>query len=173
MTRSSCAALLLGLSALVACTPAAPPTPPPPTKPDPATVRTALEGEMSKMIPAFAAKDGATFASFFTDDATWILPDATTYVGRPAIEKGAKVFIESFASASLGAVTIDKVIVASETEAVTFSHGSMTITMKGKKTAELHNNPFADYWVKGADGMWRIAYEVNAEGVTPAAAAKK
>jgi uncharacterized protein (TIGR02246 family) len=170
MTRSSCAALFLGLSSFVACTP---PAPPPPAKPDPAAVRTALEGEMSKMIPALAAKDGATFASFFTEDATWILPDASTFVGRPAIEKGAKAFIESFQSASLGAVTIDKLIVASDTEAVTFSHGSMTITMKGKKAAEVHNNPFADYWVKGADGMWRIAYEVNAEGLTPDATAKK
>ena len=128
---------------------------------------------MTKMIPAFAAKDGATFASFFTDDATWILPDASTYVGRAAIETGAKAFIESFESAALGAVTIDKLIVASDSEAVTFSHGSMTITMKGKKTAEVHNNPFADYWIKGADGMWRISYEVNAEGITAVPAAKK
>jgi len=171
MTRSSCAALILGLSALVAC--AAPAPPPPPAKPDPATVRAELEAIMSKMVPSLAAKDGATFASFFTDDATWILPDATTLVGRSAIEKGAKAFIESFESASLGAVTIDKLIVASETEAVTFSHGSMTITMKGKKTAEVHNNPFADYWVKGADGTWRISYEVNAEGIMPDATAKK
>lgn len=170
MTRSSYAALILGLSAFVACTP---PAPPPPAKPDPATVRAELEAVMSKMIPALAAKDGATFASFFTEDATWILPDATTLVGRAAIDQGAKAFIESFESASLGSVTIDKLIVASDTEAVTFSHGSMTITMKGKKTAEVHNNPFADYWVKGADGMWRIAYEVNAEGVMPDTTAKK
>lgn len=170
MTRSSCAALILGLSAFVACAPAAPP---PPAKPDPAAVRAELEGVMTKMIPALAAKDGATFASFFTENATWILPDATTFVGRAAIENGAKAFIESFESASLGPVTIDKLIVASDSEAVTFSHGSLTITMKGKKTAEVHNNPFADYWVKGADGMWRIEYEVNAEGVVPATSAKQ
>jgi uncharacterized protein (TIGR02246 family) len=170
MPRSRGSALVLGLSALAACTPSAPP---PPAKPDAAAVRAALEGVMSKMIPALAAKDGPTFASFFTEDATWILPDATTLVGRASIEAGAKAFIESFESASLGVVTIDKLIVASDSEAVTFAHGSMNITMKGKKTAEVHNNPFADYWVKGADGMWRIAYEVNAEGVTPAAAAKK
>jgi uncharacterized protein (TIGR02246 family) len=171
MTRSSFAGFILGLSMVFACT--APPPPPPPAKPDPAAVRAEIEQIMTKMIPALAAKDGPTFASFFTDDATWILPDATTYVGRPAIENGAKAFIESFASASLGAVTIDKLIVASETEAVTFSHGSLTITMKGKKTAELHNNPFADYWVKGADGNWRIAYEVNAEGIVADTTAKK
>jgi len=45
--------------------------------------------------------------------------------------------------------------------------------MKGKKAAELHNNPFADYWVKGADGAWRIVYEVNAEGIVRDTMAKK
>jgi uncharacterized protein (TIGR02246 family) len=170
MTRSSCAALILGLTAFVACTT---PAPPPPAKPDAAAVRAEIEAVMSKMIPAFSAKDGATFATFFTEDATWILPDATTLVGRAAIEKGAKEFLESFESASLGPATIDKLIVVSDSEAVTFSHGSMTITMKGKKTPELHNNPFADHWVKGADGAWRITYEVNAEGVVRDSTAKK
>jgi len=164
MTRSSCAALILGLSAFAACTPAAPP---PPAKPDAAAVRAEIEGVMSQMIPALSAKDGATFASFFTEDATWILPDATTLVGRAAIENGAKAFTASFESASLSPATIDKLVVASDSEAVTFSHGSLTVTMKGKKTPEVHNNPFADYWIKGADGKWRIAYEVNAEGVMP------
>jgi uncharacterized protein (TIGR02246 family) len=164
MTRSSCATLVLGLSAFVACTPAAPP---PPAKPDAAAVRAEIEGVMSQMIPALSAKDGATFASFFTEDATWILPDATTLVGRAAIENGAKAFTASFESASLSPATIDKLIVASDSEAVTFSHGSLTVTLKGKKTPEVHNNPFADHWIKGADGKWRIAYEVNAEGVMP------
>jgi uncharacterized protein (TIGR02246 family) len=169
MTRS-CAALILGVSAIVACAPAAPPAP---AKPDAAAVRAEIEGVMAKMIPALSAKDGATFATFFTEDATWILPDATTLVGRAAIENGAKAFLESFESATLDPAIIDKLIVASDSEAVTFSHGSLTVTMKGKKTAEKHNNPFADYWVKGADGTWRIAYEVNAEGVMPDTTAKK
>jgi len=162
MTRSTCAVLFLGLATFVACRPAAPP---PPAKPDAAAVRAEIEAVMSQMIPALSAKDGATFATFFTEDATWILPDATTLVGRAAIENGAKVFTASFESATLDPAVIDKLIVVSDSEAVTFSHGSLTITMKGKKTPEVHNNPFADYWVKGADGKWRIAYEVNAEGV--------
>ena len=45
--------------------------------------------------------------------------------------------------------------------------------MKGKKKMENHMNPFADYWKKGADGVWRIAYEVNADGVVPDAKAKE
>lgn len=170
MTRSSCTVFILGLSAFVACTPAAPP---PPAKPDAAAIRAEIEAVMAKMIPALSAKDGATFATFFTEDATWILPDATTLVGRSAIENGAKAFTASFDAATLDPATIDKLLVVSDSEAVTFSHGSLTITPKGKKTTEVHNNPFADYWVKGADGAWRIAYEVNAEGVVPDTTAKK
>jgi uncharacterized protein (TIGR02246 family) len=165
--------VVAGLALLAVIAACAPQAAPPPAQPDAAAIRKALDGEMVKMVPALAAKDGATFASYFTDDAVWILPDATTFHGRAEVEKGAKAFIESFESIALGAVTIDKLIVVNDTEVVTFSHGSMTITMKGKKTAETHNNPFADYWKKGADGMWRIAYEVNAEGVMPDPAAKK
>lgn len=64
-------------------------------------------------------------------------------------------------------MTLDRLIVVSDSEAVTFSTGTFSMTMKGKK-AENHTNPFADHWKKGADGVWRIAYEVNAEGVVPA-----
>ena len=170
MTRSLRAVFVLSLSVFVGCTPAAPP---PPAKPDAAAVRGEIEAVMAKMIPALSAKDGATFAGFFTEDATWILPDATTLVGRSAIENGAKEFTGSFDSATFSPATIDKLIVASDSEAVTFSHGSLTVMPKGKKTAEVHNNPFADYWIKGADGNWRIAYEVNAEGVVPGTTAKK
>ena len=43
------------------------------------------------------------------------------------------------------------------------------MTEKGKKP-ESFVNPFADLWKKGPDGVWRIAYEVNANGpATPAA----
>ena len=41
------------------------------------------------------------------------------------------------------------------------------VKTKGAKKAERHNNPFVDHWKKGADGTWRVAYELNAEGVVP------
>jgi hypothetical protein len=37
------------------------------------------------------------------------------------------------------------------------------MTEKGKKP-ESFVNPFADLWKKGPDSVWRIAYEVNANG---------
>ena len=163
MNRHSIAAL--SLLSVTAC--AKPPEP----APDEAAIRTAISAEMQKIMPAFAAKDVAAVTKFFTDDATWILPDATTFTGRANIEAGAKAFFGSFESATAVDMKLDRLIVVSDTEAVTFAHGTFSMTMKGKKP-ENHVNPFADQWKKGADGVWRIAYEVNAEGLVPAAPAK-
>lgn len=153
----------LTLIALAAC--AKPPAPPPP--PDAAAIKATLEKEEAKFLPMMQAKDAAGAAAMFTDDATWILPDASTFVGKAAIQAGAKGFFDSLDSYTGESTTIDKVIVVNDSEVVTFSHGIGMIKMKGKK-AERHNNPYADYWKKGADGTWRVAYEVNADGAMPA-----
>jgi uncharacterized protein (TIGR02246 family) len=128
---------------------------------------------MEKIQATLNSKDAAGFAAFFTEDATWILPNAATFKGRAAIEKGASDFIATFESVDFGAIAaIDKLVVISDTEALTFMVGSYTVTTKDKKTPTTLSNPFADYWQKGADGAWRIAYEVNAEGPIPEAPAQ-
>lgn len=166
MKSSTSAGLVFLLALITGCAPK------PPAPPDAAAIRTALDAQAAKFMPAMQTKDAAAVAALFTEDATWILPDATTFTGRTDIEKGAKGFFDSYVSLTPGTMTIDQLVVISDTEALTFSHGTYSITMKGKKP-ENHTNPFADYWKKGADGVWRVAYEVNAEGVVPDAAAQK
>src|SRR5262249_20682579 len=119
-----------------------------------------------------SAKDAAGTATLFTEDATWILPDASTYTGRANIEAGAKKFFETFESAVMDQMIIDKLIVISDSEALTFSHGTYAMTEPGKAPAK-HVNPFADYWKKGSDGIWRVAYEVNADGPASTTASTK
>jgi len=161
--RSSVVTRLAVLAALAtACAPK------PPAPPDAAAIRAAIEAQEAKILPAMQAKDIAALLPLFTDDATWILPDASTFKGRADLEKGGKAFVDSYESVTPGSMTIDQLVVISDTEALTFSRGTYSITMKGKKKAESHVNPFADYWKKGADGVWRIAYEVNADGAVPA-----
>jgi uncharacterized protein (TIGR02246 family) len=160
-----------GLALLAVIAACAPNTPAPPPPPDAAAIRTALTAELNKMMPMMQKKDAAAVAGMFTEDATWILPDASTFTGRAEIEKGAKAFFDSFESVTPGTTTIDKLVVISDTEALTFTRGTYSFVVKGKKP-ETHVNPYADYWKKGADGMWRVAYEVNADGPVPAAAAK-
>jgi uncharacterized protein (TIGR02246 family) len=150
---------------LAACAPKPVVSPPPPQPPDATAIRAALEKEEAKFSPLLQSKDAAGTAALFTDDATWILPDASTFTGKAAIQAGAKGFFDAIDSFTPESNVIDKLIVVSDSEAVTFSHGIGTMKMKGKgQKSERHNNPFADYWRKGTDGMWRIAYEVNADG---------
>jgi uncharacterized protein (TIGR02246 family) len=146
---------------------------PAPPRPDENAIRTALTAQLAKVPAAIIAKDTAAFATFFTQDATWILPDASTFTGLANIESGVKAFFASYDSVAMSPMVIDKIIVVSDSEAVTFAHGNYTMTVKGKKP-ESDVNPFADLWKKGADGVWRIAYEVNANGpAAPAAPPKR
>ena len=55
---------------------------------------------------------------------------------------------------------------------MTFAHANYTLTETGKAPAK-RVNPVADLWKKGADGVWRITYELNADGPAPNAAAAK
>jgi uncharacterized protein (TIGR02246 family) len=127
-------------------------------------IKAALQARINASLLSLENKDLKTISSLFVDNATWILPDASTFNGRAEIEVGAKAFFDSYEKYTTHAIIIDKLIVISDTEAQTYSHVVYDIVIKGKK--ETHNNPFADYWVKGSDGVWRVAYEINADGVT-------
>jgi uncharacterized protein (TIGR02246 family) len=151
------------LALLAACAkPAPPPAAPPP--PDATAIRSGIEKEMAKFGPVMTGRDPAALAAMFTPDAVWILPDGTTFTGTAAITAGAKGFFDTVESFGNPTATIDRLLVVSDSEVVTFAHGTMTLKMKGAKTEENHVNPFADYWKKAADGTWKIAYEINAEG---------
>jgi uncharacterized protein (TIGR02246 family) len=162
---------IVALALFSGCAQKAPEAPAAPPPPDAAVIRTELAATLEKIEATLNNKDAAGFAGFLTEEATWILPNAATFKGRAEIEKGASDLITTFESITFGAITIDKLVVISDTEALTFSTGSYTVTTKDKKTTTL-TNPFADYWQKGADGAWRIAYEINAEGPMPAAPAQ-
>jgi uncharacterized protein (TIGR02246 family) len=159
-------ALLAGCAQKVPEAPAAPPPP------DAAAIRTELTATLEKVEATLNNKDAAGFAAFFTEDATWILPNASTSKSRAEIESGTNALFAMFESVTFNPITIDKLVVISDAEALTFSSGSYTVTTKDKKVPVTLRNPFADYWQKGADGMWRIAYEINAEGPMPEAPAQ-
>ena len=163
------AAALAALAALAtACAPQAV-TPP---RPNATAIRSAINTQLAKAASAIAAKDGAAFANMFTEEATWILPNASTFTGRADIQSGATSFFGTFESFVFDEIVIDKLIVVSDSEAVAFSHGTYTLTEPGKAPVN-RVNPVADYWKKGADGVWRVAYELNADGPASTAAALK
>jgi uncharacterized protein (TIGR02246 family) len=162
MNASSVVSAAVLAAVIAAC---AKPAPPPP---DENAIRAGITVQLAKVPAVFVNKDTAVLANTFTQDATWILPDASTFTGRANIVSGAKAFFATYESATMSPTVIDKLVVVSDSEAVTFAHADYTMTVKGKKPQSFVN-PFADLWKKGADGVWRVAYEVNASG--PAAPA--
>jgi uncharacterized protein (TIGR02246 family) len=139
--------------------------------PDAMAIQTELSTRLGTFAKAIANKDAAGVANMFTEDGTWILPDASTFKGRASIEAGAKNFFATVGSFVTDEMGIDKLIVVNSSEAVTFSHGSYTITEQGKPAKRV--NPAADYWKKGTDGVWRLNYDLNADGPATAKVAAK
>ncbi len=159
MNVSSVVAAAVLTAAFGACAPRPAASP----RPDENAIRTALTARLAAFSRAMDGKDTAAVASMFTQNATWILSNASTYAGRAEIESGALKVFETMESAATGEVLIDRLVVVNDSEAVTFSHASYTQTLKGKRP-ESRLNPYADLWKRGADGVWRITYEVNADG---------
>ena len=145
------------------CAPERAPAPPPP---DTAAIRKALVAQEAAVLAALQHKDVAALVALFTEDGIWISSDAVTGRGRDEISKMAKADFDATVTAQMDPWTIDQLIVVSDSEAVTFSHGYYRATLRGKKPEHRHN-PFADYWRRGTDGAWRIAYEINADGPVP------
>ena len=91
------------LALLAGCAQKAPEAPAAPPPPDPVAIQAELTATMDKVLAAFANKDSASVASFFTEDATWVLPNATTFKGRANIEKGAADFLATFETVAFAA----------------------------------------------------------------------
>lgn len=140
--------------------------------PDANVIRTELTARLGDWAKAIAAKDAAGVANMFTEDGTWILPDASTFKGRANIEVAARNYFATIGSFITDQMVIDRLIVVSSSEAVAFAHGNYTLTEQGKPAVK-RVNPVADYWKKGADGVWRVNYELNADGPAPVKVASK
>ena len=154
-------------AALAACAPRPASAP----KPDESAVRTALTAEYAKFVAAINSRDMAAMGAQYAQDAIWIGPDASTVTGRDSINSMAKAQFATVDSMTMGPAVIDRLVVVNDSEAVAFTHINYTMKLKGKKL-ETRLNPFADLWKKGADGAWRIAHEINADGpAAPAAPA--
>ena len=163
---SSRIVLLAAIAALATACASQPVTPP---RPDGAAIRGVLGLRLSNFANALETKDVAAVANMFTEDGTWIHPDASSYTGRVTIKVAAKNFLDAVDSFRTDEVLIDRLIVVSDSEAVTFSHANYTLMEKGKPPTK-RVNPVADYWKKGRDGVWRVAYELNADGPAVTAA---
>jgi uncharacterized protein (TIGR02246 family) len=135
-------------------------------RPDAAALWVELGAQIDKNMAAMQNKDVRALVAAFTPDATWVLPDSSAAHGAKDIEVVAMVFMSLYESARIEATTLDKLVVISATEALTFATARYSMTLNGK-SPETRQTTFADYWTLGADGAWRVAYEVNSDGVVP------
>lgn len=163
---SSRIVIVAAVAALAAACTSQPATTP---RPDAAAIHGVLGLRLSNFATAIETRNVEAVANMFTEDGTWILPDASAYTGRVTIKVAAKNYFDAVDSFVTDQLIIDKLLVVSDSEAVTFSHGNYTLTEKGKPPTK-RLNPVADYWKKGRDGVWRVAYELNADGPAVTAA---
>jgi uncharacterized protein (TIGR02246 family) len=154
---------LVSAAALAAVVAACAPRTVAPPRPDENAIRTALTAQLAKITQVANTRDTAGFGDLFTQDATWIGSDASIFTGRASIDSMGKAAMGSYESMTMRPFVIDKLVVVSDSEAVAFTRANYTMKLKGKKP-ENRVNPFADLWKKGPDGVWRIAYEINADG---------
>jgi len=83
---------------------------------------------------------------------------------QPAVKS--RGFPDGYDSLTIDTVTVEQVVIVNGAEVVTFSHATFRATPKNKAPNN-HSNAFAGYWKKESDGIWRIAYEINADGIVP------
>jgi uncharacterized protein (TIGR02246 family) len=133
--------------------------PAPPRAATPAA-RAAIDSQFSKLFDAYRRRDGAGFAAIYAPDAEMHSPEGTLS-GRVAIQADMQHGL-----ASVVAVTDDSAVtddfLATDDQAIQVGHIVWTETDLGKAPARTRLT-FAFTWRKAADGVWRIARDLNYE----------
>lgn len=164
--RSSCLALL-SLAALAACTtqqarrtdttsPAAATLAGAPATE--AAVKQAIDSADARFGVAAMKGDVAALASFYTDDAMFMGPNAPAYRGHDAITKN---FADIIAAAKLSAFKLQSTdVIASGDYAIETGTYDQTFTLP-KATKAIHDvGKFVVIWKKQTDGSYKIIRDV-------------
>jgi uncharacterized protein (TIGR02246 family) len=149
--------VLVGATALVACTGAPAPPPPAPTPDTRAADEAAIRALIGEWSGAAQAKDAAKFVSFYAEDAVVMLAGAPDLIGLPAVREGITHMMQDPAFAL--SFEADKVVVARSGD-LAYETGtySMAMTGPGKKAAT-EKGHYVVVWQKQADGSWKVAVD--------------
>lgn len=119
----------------------------------------------AKWLAATKARDSERAASFWSDDATILMPNSPPITGKQAI--GAYV-AESFKSPDFSIVwTTDKVVVATSGD-VAYAIGSPEVTFRAGKQLVTSKNNGLVVWKKQRDGQWKAAVDIATPSAPPA-----
>ena len=133
---------------------------PPPTPPDTrAADEKAIRDTETEWVKAFAAKDIDKILAPYADDATVLLSNAPTMVGKDAIRAGMKDVVTD-PKFSLDLKTV-KVSVSKDDLA--YSQGTYSVTTTDPKTKKVmaETGRYVEVYKKQADGSWKIIEDIN------------
>ena len=157
MLDRRCHWLVWSLSGLLGCsqTPVLPPSGVPAS-----AARAAIDSQLRSLVAAYRHRDGVAFARIYAVDATMRSSEGTL-AGREAIESDFTKGLATVVSVTNDTATTDELMVDGD-RAVQIGHLVWTETDKGKDPVKTRLD-FALTWRKEADGVWRIARDLDAE----------
>ncbi len=118
----------------------------------------------AQWLAATKARDTEKAASFWSDDATILMPNSPPITGKKAIRE---YVAESFNSPDFSIVwRTDKVVVAISGD-MAYSTGTDQVTLRvGKQAVSSKNNGLV-VWKKQEDGQWKVAIDIATPSAPP------
>jgi len=119
----------------------------------------AIRDTETEWVKAFAAKDMDKVLAPYADDATVLLSNAPTMVGKDAIRAGMKDVVTD-PKFSLDLKTV-KVYVSKDDLA--YSQGTYSVTTTDPRTKKVmaETGRYVEVYKKQADGSWKIVEDIN------------
>lgn len=143
--------LILGSMLFLSC---ASPQPEPAT--NTAEVQQAIEAVNAQVADALGRGDGAAFASFYTENAMFMAPNAEAVRGRQAIQDGMGQDETKLTDLKL---TTSEVEVHGDT-AIEVGSYSINITPPGQEESIPDKGKYVVIWKKQADGSWKLHRDI-------------
>jgi ketosteroid isomerase-like protein len=124
----------------------------------------AIQARSERWSKAGSVKDSATFATFYADDATVMLPNEPAFKGMDAIKQVLTPMMQD-PNFSLS-FTTDKVEVSG---ILAYTQGAVTLKSTGRDGKQLvDTGKYLTVWKKQPDGSWKVIDDIFNSDLPPA-----